>query len=387
VTRTPYDEFTAEFDEDVVEDLRRRLLQARLPTRRIGAPDSEIDTHKLREFIAAWSEFDIQACAERINTFRHIRASVDGESVHAIYERGVGPRPFPLVLTHGWPSTFWEYSALIPLLTNPGAHGGDPKDAFDVIAPSLPGFGFSETPANPEFADADVADRWARFVVDIIGYERFGAHGSDVGARVTARLVRQHPDRLVGIHLSALGLPPPSGAPTTEEIEYARVSAKWRSEEGAYIDIQSTRPQTLGYALTDSPIALAAWFVEKYLTWSDNDGQSLSGLPLDWVLTTLTIYWMTATAASSFQPYYTMRRNPPISEEDRVETPTALALFRHERVRMPTPPRSLAERQFNVVRWNEFTSGGHFPAVEQPAALANDIREFFRPLRGDEKGA
>jgi pimeloyl-ACP methyl ester carboxylesterase len=379
-----YDEFTVEFDEEVARDLRRRLAEARWPAGRTAASKSETDTQILRELITAWSEFDVQACAKSINKFRHIRARVDGEFVHAIYERGVGPRPLPIVLTHGWPSTFWEYSALIPLLTDPGGHGGDPEDAFDVIAPSLPGYGFSQAPASPDFGDADIANRWARFIVDGIGYERFGAHGSDVGARVTARLSRQHPDRLVGIHLSAFGLPLPSDTPTLEEIEYARMLGTWRSEEGAYIDIQSTRPQTLGYALTDSPIGLAAWFLEKYLTWSDGESQSLSGLPLNWVLTTLTIYWMTGTAASSFQPYYSMRRNLPLSEEDRVETPVALARFPHERVLMPSPPRSLAERYFNVVSCNEYTSGGHFPAVERPMALANDIRDFFRPLRSGD---
>ncbi len=322
--------------------------------------DAGTDAQALRDVVAAWSEFDVQACAQSLNRFHHVRVTVDGEQVHAVHERGKGPRPFPIVLTHGWPSTFWEYSALIPLLTDPAAHGGDPEDAFDVIAPSLPGYGFSQVPARTDFVDTDVADRWARLVVEGLGYQRFGAHGTDVGARVTARLARQHPERLVGIHLAAFGMPAPSGTPTAEEAEYVRFQTEWRANEGAYMDIQWTKPRTLGYALTDSPIGLAAWFLEKYQAWSDGRGRSISGLPLEWILTTLTIYWMTATANTSFKPYYTMRRSPPLLEEDRVEVPTGVAVFPHERVRMPSAPRSLAERHFNVTRWNEFPAGGIF---------------------------
>ena len=387
VNVTSPDEFNVEFDEESAAELRRRLLQARWPSLEDGMPaDAGTDAQALREVVAAWSEFDVRGCAQSLNEFHHVRVTVDGEQVHAVHERGTGPRPFPIVLTHGWPSTFWEYSALIPLLTDPAAHGGDPEDAFDVIAPSLPGYGFSQVPARTDFVDADVADRWARLVVDGLGYQRFGAHGTDIGARITARLARQHPERLVGIHLAAFGMPAPSGTSTAEEAEYVRFQTEWRATEGAYMDIQWTKPRTLGYALTDSPIGLAAWFLEKYRAWSDGRGRSISGLPLEWILTTLTIYWMTATANTSFKPYYTMRRTPPLLEEDRVEVPTGVAVFPHERVRMPSAPRSLAERHFNVTRWNEFPAGGHFPAAEQPSVLANDLREFFRPLRrGDDR--
>ena len=328
VNVTSPDEFNVEFDEESAAELRRRLLQARWPSPEDGMPeDAGTDAQALRDVVAAWSEFDIQACAQSLNEFHHVRVTVDGEQVHAVHERGKGPRPFPIVLTHGWPSTFWEYSALIPLLTDPAAHGGDPEDAFDVIAPSLPGYGFSQVPARTDFVDADVADRWARLVVEGLGYQRFGAHGTDVGARITARLARQHPERLVGIHLAAFGMPAPSGTPTAEEAEYIRFQTEWRATEGAYMDIQWTKPRTLGYALTDSPIGLAAWFLEKYRAWSDGRGRSISGLPLEWILTTLTIYWMTATANTSFKPYYTMRRTPPLLEEDRVEVPTGVAVF------------------------------------------------------------
>jgi len=373
--------FVVHFPDDGIDYLRQRLGDTRWPAAQVDEPwEAGTDDGALRGLVTAWAEFDVAGCGEALNRFAHVRVDIDGELVHAVHERGRGPRPLPIILTHGWPSSFWEYAELIPLLTDPASHGGDPADSFDVIAPSLPGYGFSAAPSTPGFIPADIADRWAR-LVEIFGYDRVGAHGSDIGAGVSARLARQHPDRVIGLHLSAIALPTANPPTDAAELRYAEAMAAWRDEGGAYAHVQSTRPRTLGYGLMDSPVGLAAWLLEKYRAWSDGRTDELAGLPLEWMLSTLTIYWMTGTITSSFQPYYAARRSTPILEEDRVEVPTAFALFPNERTRIPSPPRPLAQRLFNVTRWNEFTAGGHFPAVEQAPVLARDLREFFRPLR------
>jgi pimeloyl-ACP methyl ester carboxylesterase len=367
----------------VLDDLRTRIVRTRLPDATSEAAWSAgTDLGWLGGLLEAWAHFDWRAAEQELNRLPMYRAALDGLRIHFVHQRGVGPRPLPLLLTHGWPSAFTEYRELLPLLTDPGAHGGDPADAFTVVAPSLPGFGFSDRPTAPGVAHPVIADLWARLMRDVLGYRRFGAHGTDIGAGVTARLARQHPDALVGIHLSANALPLPERPWTAAEQQYADEMARWDDAEGAYARVHATRPQTLGVALNDSPAGLASWIGEKYRAWTDGGGDPEARLPLGYLLTLLTIYWATGTAASSIRLYHEYREHArPLDPAERNDVPTGVTVFGHEYAPAPQPPRDLAERHFRVTRWTRQPSGGHFPALEEPDLLARDLRDFFRPLR------
>ena len=286
------------------------------------------------------------------------------------------------MLTHGWPSSFTEHLPLIPLLTDPAAHGGRAEDAFDVVVTSLPGYGFSSRPAGPGLTSSRIADLWHTLMRHGLGYTRFGAHGSDIGAGVTNRLGWRHPDSVAGIHLAAVSFaePPPPWSPA--EREYRAAVARWDEDEGAYSHVQSTKPATLAMALNDSPAGLAAWIVEKFRAWGDCDGDVETHFGRDQLLTNLTIYWATQTIGSSVRLYYEHRRHgglmPPGT---RVQVPAGFAIFANEFVPAGRPPRELAERTYQVTRWSELPHGGHFAALEEPETLAEEIRAFFRPLR------
>jgi microsomal epoxide hydrolase len=268
------------------------------------------------------------------------------------------------------------------LLTDPARFGGDPADAFTVVAPSLPGFGFSFRPDQPRLNRIEMVDAFAALMSDVLGYRRFGAQGGDIGSAVTARLGEAYPDRLVGIHLNTLGFIRSLGTPSDpspEEAEYLRDQADWQAEEAGYQWIQGTKPQTLAYGLTDSPAGLAGWIVEKFRSWSDCDGQVERRFSKDELLTNITIYWATGAINSSFWPYYSSRHGDWAPRPGaRIEVPAGVAAFPKE---ISRPPRRYVERVFNVRRWTPMPAGGHFAALEEPAALAADIRAFFRPLR------
>ena len=307
---------------------------------------------------------------------------LDGIDLHFIHQPGVGPAPLPLLLSHGWPGSVWEFHRLIPLLTDPARFGGDAADAFTVIAPSLPGYGFSFRPGQPRFGAPAIARTFARLMTEVLGHNRFGAQGGDWGGFISACLAVDFPERLHGIHLNFLPVPREPdrpGAATEEERRYADELRAWLREETGYQAIQGTRPQTLAYALTDSPVGLAAWIVEKFRAWSDCGGDPGRVFTRDEMLTNITIYWATGAIGSSFWPYYDRVHQGWPLPEGRIAVPTAYAAFPREIVR---PPRSVAERSFNIQRWTVMPAGGHFAALEQPAALAGDIRAFFRPYRG-----
>jgi pimeloyl-ACP methyl ester carboxylesterase len=261
---------------------------------------------------------------------------------------------------------------------DPGAHGGDPADAFDVVVPSLPGFGFSQRPGSA-LVHRSVPELWVE-LMGMLGCDRFVAHGGDLGGGVTARLGMYHPDRVMAIHVTnvygSIGEqdPPASAA----ELRYLDEMARWADEAGGYAAIQGTRPQTLAVGLNDSPAGLAAWIVEKLRAWSDCDGDLEQVFSKDEILTTVTIYWVTQTAASSFRPYYDARHDPSPRPWMRIEVPCAVAIFPRDIAR---PPREFAERSYNVDRWTEMPRGGHFAAFQQPESLAQDIRGFLRALR------
>jgi pimeloyl-ACP methyl ester carboxylesterase len=325
--------------------------------------------------------FDWRATEARLNALPQFTLDIDGLPIHFIHARGHGPAPLPLVITHGWPGSFVEMERILPLLTNPGAHGGDPADAFDVVIPSLPGFGFSARPTTPGCGPQAIAGMWAKLMT-ALGYPSFGVQGGDWGSAVSIWLARSFPERVIGAHLNFMisSLQVPDDQPLTEaERAYVASALRWRDSEGGYFSIQSTKPQTLGYGLTDSPAALAAWIAEKFRTWSDCDGDIARAIPLDALLANIAIYWFSANITSSLRIYKENKAAPLIfAPGERVRPPVGFAHFPKEILH---PPRSYVERVFDIRQWTDMPRGGHFAAMEQPDLLATEIRTFFRPLR------
>jgi pimeloyl-ACP methyl ester carboxylesterase len=288
----------------------------------------------------------------------------------------------PLLLLHGWPGSFAEMYKVAPLLADPGAHGGDPRDAFDVIVPSLPGHGLSDAVLQPGFGADECSDVMRALMTDVLAIPRFGAQGGDRGAFVSAGLGHRHADAVLGIHLNLAGGIPGSGDELTDaERQWLAEQQAWFAEEGGYIAIQGTRPQTLGFALNDSPVGLLAWIVEKWRAWSDCNGDVESCFTKDELLTNATVYWVTQTIRSSMHYYYEHRVNPPAAVRPvRIDVPTGIAMFPVEVMHVP---QTAVARKYDVRRWTEMPAGGHFAAMEQPDALVAEVRDFFRPLRGD----
>jgi pimeloyl-ACP methyl ester carboxylesterase len=376
--------FTISVDEATLSDLRDRIKRTRWPNH-ISASgwDYGAAPEYLRSLLATWAdEFDWRKQERELNRLAHYRAQIDGRHFHFVHERGNGPAPIPIVLTHGFPSSFVEHLDLLPLLTDPGAHGGAAEDAFDVVITSLPGYGFSD-PLNEPMLEETIADLWCRLMRDGLGYQRFGAHGSDAGSGVTIQLGLRHPKHLIGIHLSAFYLfTPPEPWPSVVR-EFMERQRRERAEDVAYSRMQSTRPQTVAYGLTDSPAGLAAWIVDLFRAFSDCGGDVESRFTREQLLTNLTIYWVTATIDTAMRGYYDLAHfdtSPP--PDARVEVPSGFAVFADSyRPDSARPPRELAEHFFNITRWSRMPRGGHFAALEEPQLLAEEIREFFRPLR------
>ena len=378
--------FTIQVPDEVLEDLRQRLGKTRFPDEIPGSGwDYGSNLDYLKELVQYWrTDFDWRAQEEKLNRFHHYKTPVDGLDIHFIHERGVGPNPMPLVMTHGWPSCFFEMTKIIPLLTDPGRHGGDPADAFDMVVPSLPGFGFSDHAKTRGMDVRRVAGMWNQLMTENLGYPRFAAQGGDIGAGVTSRLGYAHADHLYGIHLTSITRPTPYLGPGSRPITDAEQAlidqrARWQQEEGGYAHIQGTKPQTLAYGLNDSPAGLAAWIVEKYRTWSDCNGDVESRYTKDELLTIVTIYWVTQTISSSTRMYLENQRQLWVmGKDENVPAPAGMAMFPQEIAR---PPREWGERSNHVVRWEEMPTGGHFAALEEPELLAQEVRAFFRQFR------
>jgi len=378
--------FEIQVPEETLADLNERLAQTRWPDELPGTGwDYGTNMDYLKELVDYWqNSFDWRAQEEAINRFSHFKADVDGLGIHFIHQKGVGPDPMPLVLTHGWPGSFFEMSKITPLLADPASHGGDAADAFHVVTPSMPGYGFSDHPTKPGMHVLRVSDLWVKLMKDGLGYDRFGAQGGDWGASVTAYLGFAYPENLIGIHLTSMVRPTPymgPGSAPLSEAEQALMNQReeWMQAEGGYSHIQGTKPQTLSYGLNDSPVGLAAWLVEKYRGWSDCGGDVESRFTKDDLLTTITIYWAAQIINSSTRLYYETARHPwDMKQGERISVPAAMAVFPGE---ISLPPREWGERSYNVTRWTEMPSGGHFAALEEPEKLAEDIRAFFRPLR------
>ncbi|MGH7299705.1 MAG: epoxide hydrolase family protein [Candidatus Rokuibacteriota bacterium] len=375
--------FAVDVAQATLDDLRDRLGRTRWPDEVEGAGwDYGASLAYMRALVEYWrASFDWRVAERAMNRVPHFRARVDGVGIHLVHERGRGPAPLPLLITHGWPSSFVEMLALIPLLADPGAHGGDPADAFDVIVPSVPGFGFSDRPGRG-MTRSRVAGLWVR-LMEGLGYARYAAHGNDIGAVINGWLAADHPERLIALHTLMPTFPSPViGADarplTPAEEAFARLQDRWQREEGGYNLIQETRPQTLAYGLHDSPAGLAAWIAEKWLAWTGEAGDVARRFDRDLLLANVTLYWVTGTANASNRSYYERAREPR-RITSRITVPTGAALTTEP---IQRPPRELAERSYaDIRRWVSLSRGGHFVAAEAPEVLAEELRAFFRPFR------
>ncbi|MFD7812020.1 epoxide hydrolase family protein [Streptomyces sp. NPDC059785] len=363
-----------------LHDLRARLRATRWPEPwPVGGWEAGTDTAELRRLVTYWADgYDWRAHEAVVNALPNHLADLDGTPVHYLRYDGEDPAALPIVLTHGWPSSVLELTALAERLATPSRYGGAARDSFTVVVPSLPGFVFS--PQRPTLTGADQTHRlWHRLMHDHLGFDRYAAHGGDLGAGITSRLAEAHPEAVAGIHLLAAAAPAayePAGL-TPEERTHLDSVAEWVAEEGGYQHQQTTRPLTLAPALTDSPAGLLSWLVEKYRAWTDCAGALSTRFSDDFLLTQASLYWFTGTISTSFRPYYEYGHGLTRRVE-RVDVPTALALFP---AALSRPPRSWAERTYRLTRYTHMPRGGHFAAHEEPGLLAGDITEFFRDHR------
>lgn len=368
---------------EALADLATRLARARLPANLGSSWERGVPLGWLRDLLDDWRRFDPTVLQQELDSLKNLRAEVGAQTLHVVVAEGRGPNPLPVLLTHGWPGSFLEYLGLVPLLCNPGAHGADPADAFTVIAPSLPGYGFSGPPPPQGMTARQVAELWHALMTSGLGHERYVAHGSDLGAGVTAWLARDQPEAVRAIHLATPGLVPVAAPRTSQEEAYAAAVKRWNSEEGGYAHEHATKPATLGTGLSDSPAGLAAWIGEKVTAWSSTLPDGTPAFDRELLLSTLTLYWTTGTITTSLLPYWAHRHDPgaALPADDPSPVPTAVSVFGGERVPFPKPPRELAQRYYTLTDWVEHPAGGHFPAVAEPHLLARTLRDVFRAAR------
>ncbi|MEV5411385.1 epoxide hydrolase family protein [Thermopolyspora sp. NPDC052614] len=374
--------FRIEIPQADLDDLRERLGRTRWPEPLDAGWSYGVPLDYLKELAEYWrTSYDWRAQEARINAFPQYLTTIDGADVHFLHVRSPEPGAMPLIVTHGWPGSIVEFLDIIGPLTDPAAHGGDPADAFHLVLPSIPGYGFSGPRQGPGWGAARVARAWAE-LMRRLGYDRYGAQGGDWGSFISRELGLAAPEHVIGVHLNFL--PPfPSGAPG--EIEELTEDEKTRldrrrhydQELSGYNKIQSTRPQTLAYGLADSPVGQLAWIVEKFKEWTDCKDLPEEAVDRDTILTNVMLYWLTNTAGSSARIYYEAAHNRP--SPGRSPVPTGVAIFPHDIVH---PIRRWAERTNTITHWTEFDRGGHFAALEVPELLISDVREFFRGLRG-----
>lgn len=380
---TPHETFAIRFPDADLDDLARRLDATRLPDPIPGVGwDYGLDTEYLRELVDHWRHrFDWRSVEAGLNGWEHAFADVDGQRVHYLHARSPHPGAFPLVMTHGWPGSVLEFAKVIGPLTDPVAHGGDARDAFHVVAPSIPGYGLSPAPARPGFDIREVG-RTVAGLMHELGYARYGAQGGDWGSAASSWAAILDPVHCAGIHLNLVFAAPPSGTRDTltdDEVAALEETKQYMRTGTAYQRVQGLEPDLIGVALTDSPAALCAWIVAKFRAWSDCGGNVESRFSRDELLANVTWYWLTRSGASSARLYLESLRSGRFGgPTQRVGAPTACAIFPREMFR---PPRIWAERQYNVQRWTVMPHGGHFAAMEEPQLLVDDIRAFFRTLR------
>ena len=363
-----------------LDDLRARLARTRWPDQLQDTGwDYGLPLDYLRELAEYWrASYDWRVHERQLNAFPQFTTTIQGQRVHFLHVRSAEPDAVPLVMTHGWPGSVVEFTKVIGPLTDPRAHGGDPADAFHLVLPSIPGYGFSGPTREPGWNVARIALAWDELMTRL-GYERYGAQGGDWGSAISRELGISVPGHVIGVHLNMLFSSGSSDDPGLTEVEKHRLdrSRQFRATGMGYGAIQSTRPQTLAYALTDSPAGQLAWIVEKFREWTDGDLPE-DAVDRDQMLTNVTLYWLTATAGSSARLYFEAARGGTWGPPAQSSVPTGVAVFPGE---IAPPIRRFAERSNNIVHWSEFDRGGHFAAMEEPDLLISDIRQFFRPLR------
>jgi epoxide hydrolase len=384
---TAVEPFRIAIPETDLVDLRERLARTRWPEPETVDDWSQgVPLAYVQELCGYWQgRYDWRATETRLNRLDHFRTPIDGLDIHFVHVRSPHPAALPLVLTHGWPGSILEFEGVIGPLADPPTYGGEARDAFHLVLPSLPGYGFSGKPTAPGWGISHIADAWA-VLMDRLGYSTFGAQGGDWGSSISTCLAQHHPERVVGLHLTPpLAAPDPATFADLTPAEQASLDALRHADasEDGYSAEQSTKPQTIGYSLVDSPAGLAAWIVEKFRSWSDCDGIPERALARDRMLDDITLYWLTRTGASAARLYWeSIREVQEIFTRgtgDRVDVPMGASIFAHEN---PRPSRRWATRRFVDIRhWNELDRGGHFAAWEQPDLFVDEVRAFFRLLR------
>ncbi len=371
-----------------LDDLHERLRRTRWPQEIGNNAQWQAGTNLgyMRELVDYWlNRYDWRTQEAAMNALPQFRTTIDEVPVHFVHVKGKGPNPMPLVINHGWPWTFWDMRKIIGPLTDPAAYGGDPADGFEVIAPSLPGFAFSSPLTTEGMFFNPAADLWVKLMARL-GHDRFAAQGGDIGAYLAARLGHKYAERIIAVHLHLAGpAMPPYPVPedyAPEEQAWGAKFAQFMAQGSGYMQIQRTRPQTIGFAMHDSPVGLAAWLIEKRRAWSDCGGDVEAVFSKDDLIDTAMLYWLTDTYVSSARHYYEARPErlaPCHDRQPAIEAPTALLQFEGD---VWLQPRKWAERYYNLKRWNVAEKGGHFAPMEAPGLLVDDIRAFFRDLRG-----
>jgi pimeloyl-ACP methyl ester carboxylesterase len=384
VEPTNLEPFRIAVPDETLADLRRRIADTRWPETETVAGADGLDWSQgiplayTRELAAYWgSDYDWRAREADLNRFDQFVTEIDSLPIHFVHQRSPHPDAFPLIVTHGWPGSIVEFQKVIAPLTDPTSHGGRAEDAFHVVCPSLPGYGYSGKPTATGWNTDRIARAWDALMVRL-GYDRYGAQGGDWGAVVTTDIGR-NVGHCVGIHTNMpIGRPPANVLenPTDEDKVALAAMKHYRDVDSGYYKQQATRPQTLGYGLVDSPVAQLAWIVEKFWSWTDCDGHPENALTRDELLDNVTLYWVTGTGASSARLYWESRAS--FGSGGRVELPTGIASFPKE---ISRPPRSWCEANYNVTHWTTMPRGGHFAAFEQPDLWVADVRAFFATVR------
>lgn len=386
----PVESFEIAVDDEVLNDLEQRLRHTRFPLD-VDNRDWKYgtDIEYLKELVSYWlEEYDWRAVEREINGFKHFRTEIDGCPVHFIHAKGKGPDPVPIILTHGWPWSFWDFRDVIGPLSDPEAHGGDAADAFDVIVPSLPGFVFSTPLRRTGINYWRTADLWVKLMSDVLGYERFAAQGGDWGSIITAQLGHKYANRMIGIHLSLCfpmdffdnGIPGEDAYADDEKHLYQHTVSRMQ-QATSHVAVQCTDPETLAAALHDSPSGLLAWLLERRRNWSDSGGDVESVFSRNDLITLAMLYWVTDSFVTSARFYWESAHDTWKPSHDRtpvVEAPTAIALFPEELCLMP---KRFMETYYDLRQLTSMPRGGHFAPAEQPQLLAEDVRKFFRTLR------
>ncbi len=370
--------FSANIPQQVLDDLKLRLKNTRWTDEITGSGWSYgSNLSCMKELTDYWlNKFDWRKIENEINAHPNFMADIDGYKIHFLHIKGNGKKSIPLIITHGWPGSFLEMMKLIPLLTSGS------EFSFDLVIPSVPGFGFSDKVTHAGCNNSFVADLWHKLINEL-GYKKYGAQGGDIGSGISTWLSLKYSDNVIGLHLNYIsGSYKPylkEGEQLSEEVSvFQKIAANWLAKEGAYLYLHSTKPITLAYGLNDSPVGICAWIIEKFNSWSDNKGDLENVFTKDELLANVTLYWVTQTIHSSMRIYNENSKYPLIfGENDFIKVPVGFAKFPKE---LPTPPRSFIEKGFNIQHWTEMPAGGHFAAMEQPNLLATDIIDFFTSL-------